>query len=142
MQFQAFNKILIGDQKIRPYKVDDVTLGYEFRIRYPSYRGTFLSCIEKLDVYMDGKKVDPSQMYFKLNGKEYTMDQIRDQYKSYWYVLDFATITVICDKEPDAGMHDLTIDMYHRIPYAGYDGGYVCLPSKVTKTLEYEGGRK
>ena len=141
MQFQAFNKILIGDQKLMPYQVAGVTMGYEFQIRYPSYRGTFLSCIEKLDVYMDGKQVDPRSMYFKLNGKEYTMDEIKDQYKAYWYVLDFATITVICDEELSKGPHDLTIDMYHRIPYAGYDGGYLGLPSKVTKTLVYEGGR-
>ena len=140
MQFQAFNKILIGDQKILPFQVEGVTLGYEFRIRYPSYRGTFLSCIEKLDVYMDGKQVDPRRMYFKLNGREYTLDEIRDQYKTYWYVLDYATITVMSGEELSSGEHDLTVDMYHRIPYAGYDGSYLGLPSKVTKTLVYGGG--
>lgn len=34
MQFQAFNKILLEDQKIQRYTVDGVDLGYQFRIRY------------------------------------------------------------------------------------------------------------
>lgn len=138
MQFQAFNKILIGDQKIRKYQVEGITMGYEFQIRYPSYRGTFLSCIEKLDFYMDGEPIDRKSIYFKLNGKEYTLDELKDQYKAYWFVLDFATITVLTDEELSVGAHELTVDMYHRIPYAGYSGEYLGLPSKVTKTLMYE----
>lgn len=138
MQFQAFNKILIGDQKLQPYEEAGITLGYQFQIRYPSYRGTFLSCIEKLDIYFDGTQVDPSHIYFCLNGKEYLIEELKDQYKAYWFVLDFATIKVMTDELPTAGPHDITVDMYHRIPYAGYNGSYLGLPSKVTKTLIYE----
>lgn len=138
MQFQAFNKILIGEQKIRQFAVEGIPMGWEFQIRYPSYRGTFLSCIEKLDVYLDGEKVDPNTMYFILDGKEYTMDQIKDQYKAYWYVLDYATIRVITGEALPAGEHTITVDMFHRIPYAGYSGTYMGLPSKVTKTLVAE----
>lgn len=138
MQFQAFNKILIGEQKIRQFKVEGIPLGWEFQIRYPSYRGTFLSCIEKLDVYLDGEKVDPDKIYFILDGVEYTMEQLKDQYKVYWFVLDFATIRVLTGEALSNGTHDITVDMYHRIPYAGYNGSYLGLPSKVTKTLETE----
>lgn len=137
MQFQAFNKILIGDQKLEKYEEAGVTLGWQFRIRYPSYRGTYLSCIEKLDIYLDGEKVDPSRITFRLNGIEYTMEELEDQYKVYWYVLDYAEIRVLSDTEPAHGTHKICVDMYHRIPYAGYDGGYLGLPSKVTKELVY-----
>lgn len=135
MQFQAFNKILIEDQKIRQFTVDGIPMGWEFRIRYPSYRGTYLSCIEKFDLYLDGEKVDPKNMVFILDGKEYLMEQMKDQYKTYWFVLDYATLRVITGEVLPAGLHDVTIDMYHRIPYGGYSGGYLGLPSKVTKTL-------
>ncbi|MBO5998738.1 MAG: hypothetical protein J6P87_03535 [Lachnospiraceae bacterium] len=136
MQFQAFNKILIEDQNILPYKAGDVTVGYEFRIRYPSYRGTYLSCIEKLEISVDGRKIDPENLIFVLNGIEYTISQIKDQYKTYWFVLDFATIRVMEDTLAE-GMHEITVDMYHRIPYAGYEGSYLGLPSCVTKKLTY-----
>ena len=137
MQFQAFNKILIGDQNLESYEVEGVTLGWQFRIRYPSYRGTYLSCIEKMDIFLDGEKVDPSKITFCLNGMEYTMAELKDQYKAYWFVLDYASIRVLSDTELKKGSHQVTVDMYHRIPYAGYDGGYLGLPSKVTKTLVY-----
>ena len=136
MQFQAFNKILIEDQRLGKYEAGGAILGWQFRVRYPSYRGTYLSCIEKLDIFLDGEKIDPALIRFELNGIEYTMEQIRDQYKAYWFVLDFATIRVLSD-ELTAGTHTVTVDMYHRIPYAGYEGGYLGLPSKVTKELTY-----
>lgn len=137
MQFQAFNKILIGDQKLERYEEAGVTLGWQFQIRYPSYRGTYLSCIEKLDIYLDGERIDPSRITFWLKGIGYTMEELKDQYKVYWFVLDYAQIRVLSDAEPESGNHEITVDMYHRIPYAGYDGGYLGLPSKVTKTLVY-----
>lgn len=136
MQFQAFNKILIEDQRLGKYEAGGAILGWQFRVRYPSYRGTYLSCIEKLDIFLDGEKIDPALIRFELNGIEYTMEQIRDQYKAYWFVLDSATIRVLSD-ELTAGTHTVTVDMYHRIPYAGYEGGYLGLPSKVTKELTY-----
>lgn len=138
MQFQAFNKILIDDQKIRHYSVGDAVLGFQFFIRYPSYRGTFLSCIEKLDFYLDGEKLDPSQIRFTLEGKEYLLEELKDQYKTYWFVLSKATITVLKEGGITSGRHEVTVDMFHRIPYAGYGGKYLALPSVVTKTLETE----
>lgn len=137
MQFQAFNKILIGDQRLERFDVDGVYLGWKFRIRYPSYRGTYLSCIEKMDIYLDDEKIDPARITFALNGIEYTMDELKDQYKAYWFVLDYAEIRVLQDAEPQEGPHKVTVDMYHRIPYAGYDGGYLGLPSTVSKELIY-----
>ncbi len=138
MQFQAFNKILLEDQTLEPYRVLGIVIGYQFQIRYPSYRGTFLSCIEKLDFYMDGHQIDPASIRFELNGKEYLLDEIKDQYKTYWFVLDYATIKVITDEILTPGVHDITVDMYHRIPYAGYGGKYLGLPSKVTKSLTWK----
>lgn len=138
MQFQAFNKILLEEQTITNYVVEGVILGYEFKIRYPSYRGTFLSCIEKLEFKIDGETINPNTIYFTLNGKQYLIDELKDQYKEYWYILDEATITVLKKGGIIKGMHTLTVDMLHRIPYAGYSGEYLKLPSIVTKTLMAE----
>ena len=48
MDFVAYNEILICRKPIRNYVVAGVTVGYEFQIKYPSYRGCYLSCIEDL----------------------------------------------------------------------------------------------
>ncbi len=35
MDFQAYNKILICDDEVVNVQVDSVTIGYEFKIKYP-----------------------------------------------------------------------------------------------------------
>ena len=137
MQFKAFNKILIEeDQKIEQFSVGDVILGYQFRIRYPSYRGTFLSCIEKLDFLLDGEPVERKDVIFCLNGKEYLLDELKDQYTAYWFVLDYATIRVLRDEPLAPGKHSITVDILHRIPYTGYEGDYLRLACASTQELE------
>ena len=136
MQFQAFNKILLEEQKIDLWKEEEVILGCQFRIRYPSYRGTFLSCIEKLEFRIDETPVPEENVIFCLNGREYLIHELKDQYKAYWFVLDYATIKILCDKVPSPGRHQITVHMVHRIPYTGYDGECLSLPSTVTKELE------
>lgn len=138
MQFQCYNKILICDQTIKNFEVEGITIGYQFQIRYPSYRGTFLSCIEKLEFTMDGEMIDQSKIYMELNGKQFLIEELKDQYKEYWFVLDKATIIVLENGGISKGQHELTVDMLHRIPYAGYEGSYIKFPSIVTKTMVAE----
>ncbi len=117
MQFQAFNKILIEDQTITNYVVEQVILGYEFKIRYPFFRGNYLSCIEKLEFKMDGEKLNKEFIFFTLNGKQYLLKELKDQYKEYWYVLEDATITVIKKGGIVRGNHTITVEMRHKLPY-------------------------
>ena len=138
MQFQAYNKIMICNETIKNFVVEGIKLGYQFQIRYPSYRGTFLSCIEKLEFCIDSKKIDSSKVRININGKQFLIEELKDQYKEYWFILDRAMITVMQDGGISKGEHKVTVDMFHRIPYAGYDGHYLALPSVVTKTLMAE----
>ena len=68
MPFQAYNHMLIADQPIKNLVVENVTIGYEFKVQYPSYRGTFLSCIEALSFRMDDVEIPREKIYFLLNG--------------------------------------------------------------------------
>ena len=67
MPFQAYNHMLIADQPIKNLVVENVTIGYEFKVQYPSYRGTFLSCIEALSFRMDYVEIPREKIYFLLN---------------------------------------------------------------------------
>ena len=71
MPFQAYNHMLIADEPIKNVKAADVVVGYEFKLQYPSYRGTFLSCIEELSFQVDGEDVSKSDITFMLNGEMY-----------------------------------------------------------------------
>ena len=138
MDFQAYNKILICKDNIRNVLVDDVTIGYQFKIKYPSYRGAFLSCIEALSFEMDGEPIPASQVSFQLNGKDFLLSELSECFKEYWFVRDPATIFVRVSGGIAPGEHKVRVNMTHRVPYTGYFGQYLTLVSDVTETRTAE----
>ncbi len=138
MDFVAYNEIMICKKPIRNYVVAGITMGYEFQIKYPSYRGCFLSCIEDLWFEIDGEKLDNTYVYFGLNDKQFTMDELPDLFREYWDVRIPATIRVMCPGGLANGEHTLRVYMQHRVPYTGYFGSYLTLISDRTDTLVSE----
>jgi hypothetical protein len=135
MDFQAYNKILICKDDIENVRADNAVIGYEFKIKYPSYRGVFLSCIEELRFKMDGEDIPRENIYFYLNGKQFLLDELPECFKEYWFVRDKATVWVMKDGGITAGDHSLNVYMKHRVPYTGYFGQYLVLDSDMTDTL-------
>ena len=134
MDFQAYNKILICKDNIKNVLVGDAVIGYEFKIKYPSYRGAFLSCIEALSFEMDGQSIPASQVSFKLNGKDFLLSELSECFKEYWFVRDPATVFVRVPGGIAPGEHKVRVNMRHRVPYTGYFGQYLTLDSDVTET--------
>lgn len=136
MPFQAYNHMLIVDQPIQNVKAKDVTVGYEFKLQYPSYRGTFLSCIEALSFKVDGEPLNNSDIVFILNGKQFLIDELSECFKDYWFVLDYATVRVAKPGGLSEGTHTINVYIRHRIPYTGYFGQYLALDADETKELD------
>jgi len=135
MDFQAYNKIFICNDEIKNVDVEGITIGYEFQIKYPSYRGTFLSCIKDLKFTMDGEEIPNDEIYFFLNNKQFLVDELKECFKEYWFIRDKATIRVMKASGINRGEHKVNAYMKHRIPYTGYFGQYLVLDSDVTETL-------
>ncbi len=134
--FEAWNRLLVNEKDIRNIVAGDKTVGYEFNLQYPSYRGTFLSCIEALEVTVDGKRLDNSEMGFAVNGKEVLIEEFPELFREYWFTLDLATIRVYSMGGLDSGSrHRISVDLKHRIPYTGYFGNYMVLDSHCEKEL-------
>jgi hypothetical protein len=138
MDFQAYNKILICEDDLKNRYVGDIPIGYEFKIKYPSYRGTFLSCIEALEFKLDGKKIPEEQISIHVNGKDFLIGEISECFKEYWFVREPATVCVLQQGGLTAGKHELDVYMKHRVPYTGYFGEYLVLESHVIKQKELE----
>ena len=138
MPFQAYNHMLIADQPIKNLVVENVTIGYEFKVQYPSYRGTFLSCIEALSFRMDDVEIPREKIYFLLNGKQFLLDELSECFKEYWFVLDFATIRVMQSGGLPLGEHKVSAYIKHRIPYTGYFGQYMVMDADESRVLQVE----
>lgn len=138
MDFQAYNKILLCPKPIRNESVAGIPLGYSFQIKYPSYRGAFLSCIEALSFWVDGEAIPAGDVAFCLNGKQFLLDELPECFKEYWFVRTPATILVQGHAPLTPGAHTVRVFMRHRVPYTGYFGEYLVLDSDVTGILTTE----
>ena len=139
MDFTAFNERMITDDSIRLYGVGKEILGYEFNLRYPTYRGTWVCNIEKLAVEVDGETVPQKDLRFGVNGKWFLLSEIKELYKEYWFTTAKANIRVM----KDGGLtknrkHKIAVQMDHKIPYTGYFGNFLVVHSDCTKNLPVE----
>ena len=130
-----YDRLFIPTETIEREYAGGVYTGYSFVIRYPSYRGTFLSCIEGLTLAVDGEEIPADKLRFALNGKEFTVSELQDLHREYWFVLDDARLRVIGDELAE-GEHTVKVTMVHRIPYTGYFGQYLIWDNVGEKTLK------
>lgn len=135
LDFQ-YDELLLPDQTLINQTVDGICFGYAVAIRYPSYRGTFISCIESLELTVDGRKIPAEEIRFQLNNKQYLLGQLKELFKEHWFVLDTAHLVVMNNSGLDAGQHEVTVRLVHRIPYTGYFGQDLVLESVSSKHLD------
>ena len=135
LDFQ-YDALLIPDETISNRFAGDTCYGYAIPLRYPSYRGTFLSCIEALDAEVDGYAVSQCDMRFELNGKQFLLSELGELFKEHWFVLDTAHVVVMTGNALPAGKHTVKMRLKHHIPYTGYFGQYLVLDSVCERSLE------
>lgn len=139
LDFQ-YDELMLERSRLFNLMAGDVTYGYAFTLRYPSYRGTFLSCIEALEVAVDGAPVAVGDMRFTLRGREFLVPELAELSHEHWFVLDDALLSVMAPGGLPAGEHDIAVRLVHRVPYTGYFGEYLTLESRGTARRQAEAG--
>jgi hypothetical protein len=136
MAFEQWDRHMVCDGKIQNLMAGESAYGYEFYLQYPTYRGTFLSCIEGLEVEVDGVSVNGADILFSVNGKEFLLSELPGLFREYWFILDHASLRVLKGGGlPSGSSHKIRVVMKHRIPYTGYFGAYLTPVSECIKTL-------
>ena len=138
MDFTAFNERMVCEDKIRRYEADGIPLGYEFKLRYPTYRGAYVCNVEEMNVTVDGRRIEPRDMRFGVNGKWFLMSQIPELSTEYWFTGSKATMRILDGNGISDGKHTVKVEMKLKIPYPGYFGNYLVVDSDCEKTLDVE----
>jgi len=99
------------------YSVNGQVMGYTIRIRHNRYRSAILSCVEEFQLKVDGQAVDPLDIAFCLNNKQFMISQLKDQYTEYWNILDKAELRVQKPGGLATGEHRIDLTLRIRIPY-------------------------
>ena len=87
--------------------------GIELRLRSPWYRSLPLSSID-VRLELDGAEVKPERIRFCVNDRDYELDELRDRFDEFWFVLDAARLRV---SAVPPGAHEVDLRLSLRIPY-------------------------
>jgi hypothetical protein len=98
--------------------------GFEIKLRYKWYRSLQLSCLENLQLSLDGQPVDPSAIRLGINGHTYTLDELAEQVEEFWFILDSAVLSVTLPGRVRPGeTHKVDVAFGMRAPYIGLGPG-------------------
>lgn len=138
-QFAQWDTYMVCDLPIRNVEVEGIVYAYEFQIHYPTYRGTYLSCIEELYFEVDGERIPDSIVEFHLNQKQFLLSELERLSEEYWHIQKNGVIRIVNYQGLEkGGRHTVKAHMQHRIPYTGYEGDYGVEISECTKELVVE----
>jgi Domain of unknown function (DUF6379) len=112
----VFDEHIISGETMRPRS--DGVPGARLHLRLPWYRGLPLSCIERIEIAIDGEEVPRDEISFSLFGYDHALDDLRDLHKVVWYTLDTADVRVRTKRPLLPGDHDVDVTVQTRIPYA------------------------
>lgn len=116
---------------------DGRVVGFQVKIRLPYYRGVRLSMIDNLTVKVEGKEYSRDQLRFTISEGTFTLDEMTTMTDTYWDFGEKATITVLEEngfsRQYGANLKNVSIGIFLRIAYASF---YVTLD----KALACESG--
>ncbi len=101
---RGIERSFIADDEIRP-AVWEGRPGYLIRVRLMSYRSLPLSCIEDIQLTVDGARVAPERLTFVLNGYGHKLDELGKLSRLWWFILDAADLFVASETPLAPGEH-------------------------------------
>lgn len=137
-----FEVYLVDPDGFRNVVKDGEVIGYDVWLRIPYYRGIPLSCINQVELTVDGEKVATDDMVFTIKGEEFLYDELPTAINHRWEMTDDLPVFV---KKPGGlsdGEHTVAACVEIRISYQPYPNRGE--DEKVLELLEprvVEGGR-
>jgi hypothetical protein len=91
--------------------------GLRLGVRLNWYRALPVSCVERLELTLDGAQLDPGRIAVEIGGLRCSVAELADQDDAWWHVADTCGISV--DLGSAARPDDATVELLlgTRIPY-------------------------
>jgi hypothetical protein len=112
--------------------------GISLKVRLTSYRSLPLSCIEGIQLSIDGEQFDPASMILTLNGYSHKLAELPSMSKIFWFVLDYADLFVPRAEPLAPGYHDVEGTLITVEPYMTAGRFSFYNPSKKRLLIEAE----
>ena len=79
--------------------------GFQFQLRNPNYRGGPASMLDGIEVVVDGERIPDHVPLWTLQGRTFTLDELRASTDVRWQLDEPATITVPKPGGLSVGVH-------------------------------------
>ena len=108
---------LIQNAGVRNVHDGGAVTGFEFRLRMPNYGGVHGSLVDGVDVTVNGERLYREVTRWRLQGRDFTVQQLRRSTDVRWQLDETATITVPKPGGLTPGVHDLGVVIALHAPY-------------------------
>lgn len=126
---------MLGDQVIADGSLRDLGEGVAFNLRMPWYRALPLSCLEGLEVRLDGDEVPPEELVLRLEGETYRLSDLPPLHERWWHVTDPIEVTVPRGPSSPGDEHELDVTVALRIPYIVESGHPLVMRERCVKRM-------
>lgn len=119
----ATHNSLFSDEDVR--RVDG---GIAVSVQLPWYRSLWLSAVDGVAASVDGVEVPTDRLRFVLQGREYRIEELPEQWETLWFVADRPDVVIAIDEISAAGSTItvevvLTMRLLYMQIMPGVDGG-------------------
>ncbi|SLJ91065.1 C-glycoside deglycosidase beta subunit domain-containing protein [Arthrobacter sp. P2b] len=108
---------LIQSRGFRNVQEGTDTVGFEIALRMPNYRGLWGSLIDGASVTVDGREWSREVPRWTLQGRTFSIEELRRSTDVRWQLDELATITVPLEGGLAVGVHDVRVDIALYAPY-------------------------
>lgn len=91
--------------------------GYEVLVRIPWYRSLPLASLVELEIELDGVTADIAASVIHIDGREFTLTSLAETWQEFWFVQDWARVTVPAAPVARGETHELRVRAAFSIPY-------------------------
>lgn len=137
------NDEIIKKDSFRNFYINGEKNGFTFDVQLAYYRGHYLSDIDLLEVWLDGKQLPTEAVTFELKGKELPIYKLSWAVTEFWSQVEPAKIRAILPGGVPNGEHELELKLMLRVPYMEIGPNHTFMPldagDKVTVKVEETG---
>lgn len=102
--------------------------GLAVAVQLPWYRSLWLSAVDNVEVSVDGNAIPGDRIRFRLEGRDYRVEELAQQWDTLWFVAEKPDVLVDLGRAPVRGEHVrvevvLTMRLLYMQIMPGTDGG-------------------
>ena len=112
----GFDDRVLSERHFRPIVLNERVVGFNLGVYLNYYRGLHLSCIEQLELKIDGESVPPHLICIVANEKKFAIEQLASLHAEFWGIRKRIDLEVY-NGGLAPGEHAVALTLHLRNPY-------------------------